>query len=102
MLFSFENNRLCVRNGAELLWIEPHGAGIRVRATHEATMPGGDWALDRLIPDPSVMPVDCHSEIYGALVVHGIRRDCCCYLCLAGLQERHIAIVVYTEHGRIR
>ena len=39
MIFSFANNRLEVRNGSELLWIEPHGAGLRVRATHEAAMP---------------------------------------------------------------
>ena len=62
MLFSFENNRLCVRNGAELLWIEPHGAGIRVRATHEATMPGGDWALDRIVPD-CVKAIEAGKEI---------------------------------------
>ena len=58
MLFSFENNRLCVRNGAELLWIEPHGAGIRVRATHEATMPGGDWALDEPVETPQATCVE--------------------------------------------
>ena len=48
MIFTFANNRLEVRNGSELLWIEPHGAGVRVRATHEAAMPADAGALLRV------------------------------------------------------
>lgn len=36
-----------VRNGREMLWIEPWGKdGLRVRATKEGTMDDNDWALD--------------------------------------------------------
>ena len=53
MIFSFANNRLEVRNGSELLWIEPHGAGVRVRTTHEASMPAESGALDEPVETPA-------------------------------------------------
>ena len=53
MIFTFANNRLEVRNGSELLWIEPHGAGVRVRATHEASMPAEAGALDEPVETPA-------------------------------------------------
>jgi len=44
-----ENGRLVRRKGTETLWIEPYGAGLRVRATRLPVMPDEDRAL--LPPD---------------------------------------------------
>jgi alpha-D-xyloside xylohydrolase len=40
-----DGTRLIRQQGTELLWIEPWGSGIRVRATRLAEMPKEDWAL---------------------------------------------------------
>jgi alpha-D-xyloside xylohydrolase len=40
-----EGGRLIRQQGTELLWIEPWGDGLRVRATRLAEMPKEDWAL---------------------------------------------------------
>jgi len=44
-VFLAENGRLVRRHGTETLWIEPWGAGLRVRATHLPKMPDEDRAL---------------------------------------------------------
>ncbi|MDO4866357.1 MAG: glycoside hydrolase family 31 protein [Clostridia bacterium] len=46
MIFTIEKERLAVRRGTELLWIEAWGKdSLRVRATRRAGMTGRDWAL---------------------------------------------------------
>lgn len=55
MLFDLRDNRLEIRNASELVWIEPWGAGVRVRATHEARMPADAGALEEPVaPFPAV------------------------------------------------
>ncbi|MDP3177837.1 MAG: glycoside hydrolase family 31 protein, partial [Spirochaetaceae bacterium] len=45
-LFEREGNRLVRRHDSETLWIESWGAdAFRLRATRQASMPEGDWAL---------------------------------------------------------
>ena len=46
MQYHAQGNRLILRRGQELVWIEPWGANsLRVRATRRASMTGNDWAL---------------------------------------------------------
>lgn len=45
-MFASEDTRLIFQYDSELLWIEPWGDNaLRVRATHEPSMPLEDWAL---------------------------------------------------------
>ncbi len=49
MKITSSNNRLIMRTGREVVWIEPWGEdGLRVRTTLEAEMDTKDWALDRV------------------------------------------------------
>ena len=51
MVFKAEGNRLTMRRGTELIWIEPWGTdSLRVRATRRAEMTGRDWALMEPVP----------------------------------------------------
>ena len=46
MQYHAQGNRLILRRGQELVWIEPWGINsLRVRATRRASMTGNDWAL---------------------------------------------------------
>ncbi len=66
MYFTYSDNRLSVRNGGELLWIEPWGAGVRVRATPESAMPEESGALDEPVETP---PATCSQTPDGGRVL---------------------------------
>ena len=68
MLFTYSENRLSIRNASELLWIEPHGAGLRVRATREGEMPPEAGALDEPVATPAAT---CAETPDGGRVVRG-------------------------------
>ncbi len=52
MIFTKEKNRLIIRRGNELLWLEAWGKdGLRVRATRRDEMSGRDWALTEPLPE---------------------------------------------------
>jgi len=57
-----ENNRLIRRKGTETLWIEPLGAGFRVRATRFPVMPDEDRAL---LPHTEIATGNAKAEITG-------------------------------------
>ncbi|KAH6640300.1 glycoside hydrolase family 31 protein [Chaetomium tenue] len=53
-MLSQQDNRLIYTYDSETLWIEPWGPNaLRIRATHQPSMPTDDWAL---LPRPSTPP----------------------------------------------
>jgi alpha-D-xyloside xylohydrolase len=63
-----DGSRLVYKKKTEILWLESWGAGIRVRATRQASMPDSDWALLENIPAN-----ECKIEIFenSASLTHG-------------------------------
>jgi len=59
-VFITEANRLVRRSGTEILWIEPYGAGLRVRATRLPEMPDEDRAL---LPGSDVLTGDAEITV---------------------------------------
>ena len=52
MIFTATDDRLAIRRGTELVWIEPWGKdGLRVRATRRDGMSGRNWALMEAVPE---------------------------------------------------
>lgn len=52
MKTAFENNRLCIRSGNSMLWIDPWGeSSFRVRMTAAPEMDKNDWALDEPVKE---------------------------------------------------
>ena len=67
-MLHIEQNKIVYRYDAETMWIEPWGPNaLRVRATKEAVMPAGDWALSFKGPDSA----HAQTTEQGAVLTNG-------------------------------